>query len=130
MLLFYNSSKVFVELSVVLVSFQVFTLDQAFDSLLDHLYVGDELVREDFGCLSDQVVVAQSLAGLHHFHDSGFDHVLSVVFNLLLHVGVLSLLLDLGQHHRNFDLNHVVVVLKVDSKLVTHGELLSLGAFV
>lgn len=80
----WHSSKVFVELSVLFVSFQVVSLNQAFDSFLYHSRVWLELGHQDLGCLHDQLLVGESFSGLHDLHDDSFNHVLSVVVDSLL----------------------------------------------
>lgn len=74
--------------------------------------------------------MGHSSAGLHHFDDGGFDHVLSVVFDLVLEVIILGILLSLAVHHGNFDLVHVVLITEVHSERIFHFEIFAHWGFV
>lgn len=64
-----------------------------------------------------------SSARLHDLDDSGLNHMLPVVLNLVLKVDCLSVLLSFGVHDWNFNFDQIVAVEEVYLELVAHFEL-------
>lgn len=76
-----NEKSVF-DLPINRISCKVFTVNKPFDALLDDLRVREEAAPELLCHFTNQLVVCQSLAGLHNTYNGCFDFVLSVCFNL------------------------------------------------
>lgn len=70
---FSHLSDVHVDLSVVLRSGQIFSVDQTLDSLLDQNWVRRESRFQLVGDLGDQIQVRQFLSRLHYAHNCRFD---------------------------------------------------------
>ena len=78
-----NLSNVGVHPSIVLLSFEVFSLDEALHSLLDKLRRRDESDAQLLGNLGDEVVVVEHLSRLHDSNNGSFYEVAAI----LLHIG-------------------------------------------
>ena len=76
-------SNIGVHPSIVLLSFEILSLDEALDTLLDKLRRWDESDAQLLRDLSNKIVVMQHLPGLHNSNNGSFD----LVTTLLLHIG-------------------------------------------
>jgi hypothetical protein len=108
------SCKVIVILFIVLVSLEILSVNEPFDSLLDHERVWYELGLEVPGGLQEERRMVETLSGLHDSHNGCIDDQLSVVINLFGDLISLCRLLLFRAEHRQFDLETVVLVGEVN----------------
>lgn len=86
------SRNVVVDLFVLFVSLDEYTLNQVFNPLLDLEGVRHEPLLKQLGRLNHQCLVVESLARLHHLHDAGVDSEATIILHFRLSAGAVLLL--------------------------------------